>query len=98
EIAGIVTAVGSKVTKYKVGDKVGIGCFVDSCRKCAQCLQGHQQYCTAGMVVTYNGKEPDGTPTFGGYSEKIVADENYVLRIPDNLPLDAAAPLLCAGI
>jgi alcohol dehydrogenase (NADP+) len=98
EIAGIVTSSGSKVTKYKVGDKVGVGCFVDSCRKCAQCLKGHQQYCLTGMVVTYNGKEYDGAPTFGGYSEKIVVDENYVLRIPDNLPLGAAAPLLCAGI
>jgi len=98
EIAGIVTAVGSKVTKYKAGDKVGVGCFVDSCRKCVQCRKGLQQYCAVGMVVTYNGREYDGTPTFGGYSEKIVVDENYVLRMPDNLPLDAAAPLLCAGI
>jgi len=93
-----VTAVGSKVTKYKAGDKVGVGCFVDSCRKCVQCRKGLQQYCAVGMVVTYNGREYDGTPTFGGYSEKIVVDENYVLRMPDNLPLDAAAPLLCAGI
>jgi len=98
EIAGIVTAVGSKVTKYKAGDKVGVGCFVDSCRKCVQCRKGLQQYCAVGMVVTYNGREYDGTPTFGGYSEKIIVDENYVLRMPDNLPLDAAAPLLCAGI
>ena len=98
EIAGVVTSVGSKVTKYKAGDKVGVGCFVDSCRKCAQCLKGLQQYCSAGMVLTYNGQEKDGTQTYGGYSEKIVVDENYVLRIPDNLPLDAAAPLLCAGI
>jgi uncharacterized zinc-type alcohol dehydrogenase-like protein len=98
EIAGVVTAVGNKVTKYKVGDKVGVGCFVDSCRKCAQCKKGLEQYCAVGMVLTYNGKEHDGTPTFGGYSEKIVVDENYVLRIPENLPLDAAAPLLCAGI
>ena len=98
EIAGVVTSVGSKVAKYKVGDKVGVGCFVDSCRKCAQCLKGLQQYCSGGMVVTYNGQEKDGARTYGGYSEKIVVDENYVLRIPDNLPLDAAAPLLCAGI
>jgi len=98
EIAGVVTAVGSKVTKYKIGDKVGVGCFVDSCRKCPQCLKGLQQYCGVGMSLTYNGTEKDGTPTYGGYSEKIVVDENYVLRIPDNLPLDAAAPLLCAGI
>lgn len=98
EIAGIVAAVGKKVTKYKVGDKVGVGCFVDSCRKCAQCREGLEQYCADGLVLTYNGREHDGTPTFGGYSEKIVVDENYVLRIPDNLPLDAAAPLQCAGI
>ncbi len=98
EIAGVVTAVGNKVTKYKVGDKVGVGCFVDSCRKCPQCLKGLQQYCAIGMVLTYNGKDYEGAPTFGGYSERIVVDENYVLRIPDNLPLDAAAPLQCAGI
>jgi alcohol dehydrogenase (NADP+) len=98
EIAGVVTAVGNKVTKYKVGDKIGVGCFVDSCRKCAQCKEGLEQYCSVGMVVTYNGRDHEGNPTFGGYSEKIVVDENYVLRIPDNLALNAAAPLLCAGI
>ncbi|HVA94218.1 MAG TPA: NAD(P)-dependent alcohol dehydrogenase [Candidatus Dormibacteraeota bacterium] len=98
EIAGVVTAVGSKVTKYKVGDKVGVGCFVDSCRVCTPCREGLEQYCSEGMVLTYNGREHDGTPTFGGYSEKIVVDENYVLRMPDHLPLDACAPLLCAGI
>src|SRR5579862_145225 len=98
EIAGVVTAVGNKVTKFKVGEKVGVGCFVDSCRKCPQCREGLEQYCTVGMVLTYNGKDHEGIPTFGGYSEKIVVDENYVLRIPDNLPLDAAAPLQCAGI
>lgn len=98
EIAGIVTAVGSKVTKYKVGDKVGVGCFVDSCRVCPECKQGLEQYCAVGMNQTYNSHEKDGSPTYGGYSEKIVVDENYVLRIPENLPLDASAPLLCAGI
>jgi uncharacterized zinc-type alcohol dehydrogenase-like protein len=98
EIAGIVTAVGNKVTKYKVGDKVGVGCFVDSCRKCPQCLKGLEEFCAVSMVLTYNGKDKEGAPTFGGYSENIVVDENYVLRIPDNLPLDAAAPLQCAGI
>lgn len=98
EIAGIVTAVGSKVTKFKVGDKVGIGCFVDSCRQCEQCKEGLEQYCAKGAVWTYNAIDKDGQPTFGGYSDKIVADENYVLRMPDNLPLDASAPLLCAGI
>jgi alcohol dehydrogenase (NADP+) len=98
EIAGVVTTVGSKVTKHKVGDKVGVGCFVDSCRHCAHCQKGLEQYCGERLALTYNGREHDGTPTFGGYSEKIVVDENYVLRMPDNLPLDAAAPLLCAGI
>ena len=99
EIAGIVASVGSDVSKFKVGDRVGVGCFVDSCRECESCKAGNEQYCTGtGMVGTYNGAEKDGTPTMGGYSERIVVDENYVLRIPDNLPLDAAAPLLCAGI
>ncbi len=98
EIAGTVTAVGGKVAKFKIGDKVGVGCLVDSCRKCEQCRKGLEQYCSTGMVLTYNGREYDGTPTFGGYSEKIVVDENYVLRMPGNLPLDASAPLLCAGI
>ncbi|HWF66385.1 MAG TPA: NAD(P)-dependent alcohol dehydrogenase, partial [Acidobacteriaceae bacterium] len=84
--------------KYKVGDKVGVGCFVDSCRHCGQCTKGLEQYCTEGLVLTYNGREHDGTPTMGGYSDRIVVDENYVLRLPENLPLDACAPLLCAGI
>ncbi|HLY29178.1 MAG TPA: NAD(P)-dependent alcohol dehydrogenase [Aggregatilineales bacterium] len=98
EITGIVTTTGSKVTKYKVGDKVGVGVFVDSCRACKQCKNGLEQYCTEGFVGTYNGREYDGTPTIGGYSDKIVVDENYVFRIPNNLPLQGAAPLLCAGI
>ena len=98
EIAGIVTAVGSEVTKYKVGDRVGVGCFVDSCRECSSCLAGDEQYCKRGMVGTYNAVGRDGQPTQGGYSGAIVVDENYVLRIPDSVPLDAAAPLLCAGI
>ncbi|ORV97882.1 NAD(P)-dependent alcohol dehydrogenase [Mycobacterium kyorinense] len=99
EIAGVVAAVGSEVTKYKVGDHVGVGCFVDSCRECPNCLAGLQQYCTGGgMIGTYNAVGRDGQPTYGGYSQAIVVDENYVLRIPDSLPLDAAAPLLCAGI
>ncbi|HKU33212.1 MAG TPA: NAD(P)-dependent alcohol dehydrogenase [Candidatus Nitrosotalea sp.] len=99
EIAGTVSQVGSKVTRYKVGDKVGVGCFVDSCRKCDPCKRGLEQYCQEGMSTTYNGVERDGkTPTQGGYSNKIVVDENYVLRIPENIPLDRAAPLLCAGI
>ncbi|MGO8790847.1 MAG: NAD(P)-dependent alcohol dehydrogenase [Terriglobia bacterium] len=98
EIAGVVTAVGSGVTKYKIGDKVGVGCFVDSCRTCAQCKQGLEHFCALTPVFTYNSREKDGTPTLGGYSDKIVVDENYVLRMPENLPLDASAPLLCAGI
>jgi uncharacterized zinc-type alcohol dehydrogenase-like protein len=99
EIAGIVTEVGSEVTKYKVGDHVGVGCFVDSCRECPSCRAGVEQYCAGtGMVATYNDIDRDGTPTYGGYTTAIVIDENYVLRIPDNIPLDAAAPLLCAGI
>src|SRR5690348_8938095 len=99
EIAGVVTAVGSEVTKFTVGDRVGVGCFVDSCRECDNCKAGLEQYCTgSGMIGTYNATERDGTPTHGGYSGAIVVDENYVLRIPDSIPLDKAAPLLCAGI
>ena len=99
EIAGVVRSVGAKVTKYKVGDHVGVGCFVDSCRECAHCQQDLEQYCLQGMNATYNSFEKDGkTPTQGGYSDVIVVDENYVLRIPKSLPLDRAAPLLCAGI
>jgi len=99
EITGIVLQVGPKVSRYKTGDKVGVGCFVDSCRKCEPCRKNLEQYCTGGMTTTYNGFEQDRkTPTQGGYSNKIVVDENYVLRIPDNLPLDKTAPLLCAGI
>jgi uncharacterized zinc-type alcohol dehydrogenase-like protein len=98
EIAGIVTEVGSEVTTFKVGDRVGVGCFVDSCRECSSCLAGEEQYCKNGMTGTYNAIDRDGQPTYGGYSGAIVVDENYVLRIPDSLPLDAGAPLLCAGI
>ncbi|MEU2288435.1 NAD(P)-dependent alcohol dehydrogenase [Streptomyces sp. NPDC013178] len=98
EIAGVVSEVGPGVTKFAVGDHVGVGCFVDSCRKCDNCKAGQEQYCTGGGVSTYNGLDKNGRPTYGGYSEKIVVDENYVLRIPDGLSLDVAAPLLCAGI
>lgn len=99
EIAGVVSKVGARVSRYKVGDKVGVGCFVDSCRDCKNCKDGLEQYCQRGMIATYNGVEKDGkTPTQGGYSTQIVVDENYVLRMPENLPLDKAAPLLCAGI
>jgi uncharacterized zinc-type alcohol dehydrogenase-like protein len=99
EIAGVVSAVGPGVTKYRVGDRVGVGCMVDSCRECENCRAGQEQYCTGGgMVGTYNAVGKDGEPTYGGYSEKIVVDQNYVVRIPDGLKLDEAAPLLCAGI
>ncbi|GAA3582848.1 NAD(P)-dependent alcohol dehydrogenase [Klugiella xanthotipulae] len=99
EIAGIVTEVGSAVTTHRVGDRVGIGCFVDSCRECENCLAGEEQYCLNGHTATYNGRDREtGESTFGGYSTQIVADENYVLRIPESLDLAQAAPLLCAGI
>jgi len=100
EIVGKVVNVGNHVTKFKVGDVVGVGCMVDSCRECEYCKEGLEQYCEPGMTGTYNAPDNHlpGNPTFGGYSESIVVDENYVLRIPENLDLAAAAPLLCAGI
>jgi alcohol dehydrogenase (NADP+) len=98
EIVGKISKIGSAVTKFKVGDLAGVGCFVDSCRVCNSCKDGLEQYCEKGMVGTYNGREKDGTPTYGGYSSKIVVDENYTLHISDKLSLDAVAPLLCAGI
>ena len=98
EIAGVVSRTGSKVTKFKVGDAVGVGCFVDSCRSCPECRQGMEQYCSVQTIWTYNGRDQQGAPTYGGYSERIVVDENYVLRMPENLPLETCAPLLCAGI
>lgn len=98
EVAGVVTETGPGVTRYAVGDRVGVGCFVDSCRTCEQCKAGLEQYCTQGMTGTYNAVGRDGEPTYGGYSTHMVVDENYVLRIPDAIQLDVAAPLLCAGI
>jgi uncharacterized zinc-type alcohol dehydrogenase-like protein len=99
EIAGVVTEVGPGVTKFAVGDRVGVGCMVDSCRECDNCKAGQEQYCTGGgMVGTYNALDKNGEPTYGGYARAIVVDENYVVRIPDGLSLDEAAPLLCAGI
>ena len=99
EIVGRVAATGPGVTGFKVGDHVGVGCIVDSCRGCSACKQGLQNYCEAGMTGTYGGTEPViGGPTFGGYSSSIVVDKSYVLRIPEGMDLAATAPLLCAGI
>lgn len=98
EIAGVVEAVGAEVTKFAVGDRVGVGCFVDSCGECEYCLQGEEQFCTKGVVSTYNSLDYDGQPTYGGYSQKIVVTERFVVRVPDSLELDVASPLLCAGI
>ncbi|MET8753454.1 NAD(P)-dependent alcohol dehydrogenase [Streptomyces sp. NPDC059104] len=98
EIAGVVAEVGPGVTRFAVGDRVGVGCIVDSCRACEQCLAGQEQYCAEGITGTYNAIGRDGEPTYGGYSTHVVVDENYTVRIPDGLALDIAAPLLCAGI
>jgi uncharacterized zinc-type alcohol dehydrogenase-like protein len=99
EIVGRVTSVGAGVSKFRVGDKVGVGCIVDSCRSCSACQEGLQQYCEKGMTGTYGGTEPViGGPTHGGYSNQIVVDQNYVLNIPEGMELSSAAPLLCAGI
>lgn len=99
EIVGTVAQVGAKVKRFKVGDTVGVGCFVDSCRTCLPCRKGEEQYCETHVAWTYNGTEMDRkTPTYGGYSTQIVVDQRYVLRIPKKLPLDGTAPLLCAGI
>ncbi|KAJ4963688.1 hypothetical protein NE237_023627 [Protea cynaroides] len=97
EIAGIVTEVGSKVTKYKVGDRVGVGCMVGACHTCDNCKDDLENYCAKG-IQTYNSIDFDGTKTYGGYSDIMVANERYIIRMPDNMPLDAGAPLLCAGI
>lgn len=97
EIAGTVSAVGS-ATAFAVGDRVGVGCIVDSCRECDNCRAGQQQFCRRGFVSTYNAVGRDGQITQGGYSEKIVVDDAYTIRIPQAIPLQNAAPLLCAGI
>ncbi|VVA38037.1 PREDICTED: probable [Prunus dulcis] len=97
EIVGVVTEVGSKVEKFKVGDKVGVGCMVGSCHSCDNCANNLENYCPR-WIPTFGGKYHDGTTTYGGYSDIMVADEHFVVNIPDNLPLDGAAPLLCAGI
>jgi alcohol dehydrogenase (NADP+) len=99
EIVGIVTAIGADVTKFKVGDRVAVGCLVDSCLHCDQCEKGEEQLCRERPTPTYNGKERDsGELTFGGYSDHIVVREEFVLKVPDSLDLARAAPLLCAGI
>ena len=99
EIAGVVTSLGSAVTKFSIGDKIGVGVFVDSCRTCSSCVQGLQQYCVEGMTGTYNGLERDGkTVAMGGYSNNFVINQDYAVKIPANLPLEGVAPLLCAGI
>jgi alcohol dehydrogenase (NADP+) len=98
EIAGLVTAVGPDVSRFAVGDRVGVGCMVDSCGECEYCAAGEEQFCVEGNVQTYNGREYDGTPTYGGYSRQIVVKDRFVVSIPDGLELQDAAPLLCAGI
>jgi len=98
EIAGVVAAVGSAVEKLSVGDRVGVGCLVDSCEECEYCLRGEEQFCTRGAVLTYNGRDYDGEPTYGGYSRQIVVKDRFVVRIPGSIELQYAAPLLCAGI
>ncbi|GMH14685.1 hypothetical protein Nepgr_016526 [Nepenthes gracilis] len=97
EIVGIVTEVGSKVQNFKVGDKVGVGCMVGSCHSCSNCSDNLQNYCPK-MILTYGSTYYDGTPTYGGYSNIMVVDEHFVVRVPESIPLDSAAPLLCAGI
>lgn len=94
---GVVTEVGKKVEQYKVGDRVGVGCMVGSCRSCENCADDLENYCPK-IITTYSGKYHDGSLTYGGYSDIMVADQHFIVRIPDEMPLDAAAPLLCAGI
>ena len=99
EIVGTVEKVGASVKQFSVGQTVGVGCFVDSCRTCQACKKGLEQYCEGHLAFTYNGKERDGvTPTYGGYSTKVVVDQRYIVRIPKRLRPEEAAPLLCAGI
>lgn len=99
EIVGTVSAVGDSVTRHKVGDRVAIGCMVDACLECAHCEADLEQYCLEGNTGTYNGKDRrDGSLTFGGYAERIVAREEFVLKVPEGMPMAEAAPLLCAGI
>ncbi|MCL7038647.1 hypothetical protein MKW94_028035, partial [Papaver nudicaule] len=97
EIVGIVSEVGHKVSKFKVGDRVGVGCLVGACQSCDSCSKDLENYC-AKRIFTYSGIYHDGSKTYGGYSDIMVANERYVVKIPDSLPLDACAPLLCVGI
>jgi alcohol dehydrogenase (NADP+) len=98
EIVGEVVEVGAAVTRHAVGDRVGVGCMVNSCRECENCRAGMENYCLEGNIPTYAGRDVDGTITQGGYSTHVVVDEDFVLRVPDAIPYEAAAPLLCAGI
>lgn len=98
EIAGTVSAVGEAVTKFAVGDRVGVGCMVDSCRECDHCRAGEEQFCRKEWARTYNWFDDEGRPLQGGFSEKIVVDQDYVIAIPDGIALESAAPLLCAGV
>ena len=98
EIVGRITAVGEAVTNFTIGELAGVGCFVDSCRVCPSCLANEEQYCDTGMVGTYNGRDKEGNPTYGGYSTRIVVDEKYTLHVSEKLPVEGIAPLLCAGI
>ncbi|GAA2182208.1 NAD(P)-dependent alcohol dehydrogenase [Brooklawnia cerclae] len=100
ELAGVVTQVGDQVTRFAVGDRVGVGCFVDSCGQCEQCRAGFEQFCTGrpGTIWTYNSVGRDGLPTAGGYSQGITVEQDYALRLPESIPFDAVAPLMCAGV
>ena len=98
EIVGIVAAVGSEVSRHALGDRVGVGCMVNSCRECENCLAGMENYCTNGNVGTYASVDLDGTITQGGYATNVVVNEDFVLRVPESIPYESAAPLLCAGI
>jgi len=99
EIVGIVTVIGSKVSKFKVGDRIGVGVFIDSCKECRNCKRGMEHFCSEGMTATYNSLERDGkTVAFGGYSNYFVVDERYAVKVSENLDFAGSAPLLCAGI
>lgn len=98
EITGVVTSVGKTVTKFKAGDKVGVGCFIDSCGECEFCVRGEEQFCTKGVVVVFNSTDYEGNNTYGGYATDIVVKEDFVIAIPEKMDLAIASPLLCAGI